>query len=237
MREILSAGAKTKASSKRRAKRRRGGAGNGMIETDANGGNRESELAPDALDALGRRRKDSPDGPGGIASTGGAGASLDRTEAAAGVGHGPLPEGGVGGSSESVVQTGVEKAGETALDTGGGEGATAPPSGVLDNVNGGTNDSGCNDDPFGLLSPENLASYDVVLTTFEVLRAEVHHSESKFSGAGGGAGANGTDKPGGGRGQNLRRKKRLVIAARRQVGALQSEECCFVLTFSDECSP
>ena len=68
-----------------------------------------------------------------------------------------------------------------------------------DNGDGG----GDGDDPFALLSPDKLATFDIVLTTFEVLRAEVHHAESKFAdilGKGGGGAAAG--RP------SLRRKKR-----------------------------
>lgn len=69
------------------------------------------------------------------------------------------------------------------------------------NGNVNSNDNSNDKDPFELLSPEKLASFDIVLTTFEVLRAEIHHSETKFSGAGRG------EK--GGQGRALRRKKRF----------------------------
>ncbi|CAM9930758.1 unnamed protein product, partial [Ectocarpus sp. 4 AP-2014] len=51
-----------------------------------------------------------------------------------------------------------------------------------------------------------LASCDVVLTTFEVLRAEVHHAESRFAGAlGDGGSAVAVGRP------SLRRKKRYRV--------------------------
>ncbi|CAN0150457.1 unnamed protein product, partial [Ectocarpus sp. 12 AP-2014] len=90
-----------------------------------------------------------------------------------------------------------------AAASGPGQEVTAASSATDGGSSGGGDADSSSSDPFALLSPKNLASYDVVLTTFEVLRAEVHHAESRFAGAlGDGGSAVAVGRP------SLRRKKR-----------------------------
>ncbi|CAM9223604.1 unnamed protein product, partial [Phaeothamnion confervicola] len=103
-------------------------------------------------------------------------------------------------------------------------------------------------DAMRLLSPDFLASHDIVLTTFEALRADVHHSESRFAtdkwlgeaavigdgsgtrngGGGNGGGGNVEDGSASGRDDDGAAAAAAIAAA---APAASNGKCCSVLRY------
>ncbi|CAM9939151.1 unnamed protein product, partial [Ectocarpus sp. 13 AM-2016] len=221
VREILSFGEKAKlASSKRRLNKRRrstnttttttSGTGSRNSDDDAtntgaanntvNGKRREASTTPASGAGQGSRtNRDQPqdkllrDGP-------------DQQPAPGDDQPPPAQEDGTPlepGTGRATPETTGSPVAPAAASGPGQEATTASSAADASSGGGGVADSRSSSDPFALLSPKNLASYDVVLTTFEVLRAEVHHAESRFAGAlGDGGSAVAVGRP------SLRRKKR-----------------------------
>lgn len=217
VREILSVGEKAKHASSRKKnnKRRRrsssskpdrttnigasaGGDGSNSLGTEDpnqdDGGLRDPPREDDSRSA----REDLPPPRGEE----GGGRFLDpdaplATRAATEIPGGQNDDAAVGAAASSVLG-------------GSGRRGDGCASGTETGARGGIGEGGVEFDgksnPFALLSPDVLSSFDIVLTTFEVLRAEVHHAESRFAGGSGDVSSarGATSRP------SLRRKKRRV---------------------------
>ncbi|CAM9911722.1 unnamed protein product, partial [Scytosiphon promiscuus] len=238
VKEILSSGEKAKlASSKRRtSKRRRDNASSNVNDGDGDGeggpstvNNTEDDTNTNAVSsshggASQSNRSDISDS--NVISGGGSGRPKRRKTGDPSQDEGPRPSpgpetapdagiavsgaGAVGPEDDAEIETATPAAGGSNGDVGVG-GAAAVGDGGAGGVDGRNGDAeDVENHPFALLSPETLASYDVVLTTFEVLRAEVHHAESRFAGVSGDGGAGGAGAGAAGR-PSLRRKKRYRV--------------------------
>lgn len=248
-------GTKSKNSSnKRRGKtnteaRTAGGSGSSLGTNDPQRGVGEVlRDPPDEDDDWPRAREGAPS-PGG--QEGGGGTSLDPDAPLAP--RAAMEFDGVHNDDAAVVETAASSVSDGTSNSGGGGSDVVIGAGAEDGGggrgsgggDGGGEDVGVdgNNDPFALLAPDTLSSFDIVLTTFEVLRAEVHHAESKFVGASGEAaaaaavGGGATSRP------SLRQKKRWVDGvltnfltvprtSRRRVtracstGPASEERCC-----------
>lgn len=215
VREIVSLGEKSKlASSKRRrnAKRRRttdatGGGGSSGTTSNSTSNSRRKRANRAGGDgntnthtntAVGTEEQQHEDGPEDERDN--LGGQQEQEVSMHGRGGG-TPSRAEAGSSSGSGATDVAEANraphDDALPRGEEASATVMPSSV--SIGGG--DVNANDS-FALLSPDKLATFDIVLTTFEVLRAEVHHAESRFANILGKGEAAEAGRP------SLRRKKR-----------------------------
>lgn len=201
VREILSCGGKAKSASKRRTKRR-------LTASNA----REAVTEEGLVGGVGTKSSEPLADRACDVQEEGSGPPSQRQESVSSHprdgGESTTTKAPAGGATPACANASAEGAGGTECmevdeavpeSTGGQRGDTTAVSGSKRHQSS----DNCGDDPFELLSPEKLSRYDIVLTTFEVLRAEVHHAESKFAHAHSGGGMSAAP--------SLRRRKRFVL--------------------------
>ncbi|CAM9821116.1 unnamed protein product, partial [Ectocarpus fasciculatus] len=216
VREILSLGGKAKLASSKRRKNKRRRSSNGDSTTTGTDSRGNDGDATNTNSAVNGKRRDASTIP---AAGAGQGSRTNRDQRQDALLRDALDQQPAPGDDRTPpaqedgtpAETGTGRASPETTGSPAAEAATSGPvqeattgSGATDGSSGGGGgDVNSGSDPFALLSPKNLASYDVVLTTFEVLRAEVHHAESRFAGVlGDGGSAVAAGRP------SLRRKKR-----------------------------